>query len=316
MQKQRRRDLTGWEHLLRFFVALSHNGWIRLVAKVTSALLVALTVLAIMLIIGFRYVDLQVKGDRIYLSSIEIGRVHPDTRSKKLGTHVIVMATAGFQNSGIYLNKGDKVSLEPDGRVHLALRQVYTFAGRVKELIGDKLSANEYKSYKDVNPLQPFTKEDVFRRDWTAPDGEEIDSRDLNQCLLFQGNSQQKGRWGLLLAQVLEKPGSATADPFQVLEDNNLTSTDLIPVPSQTILEAKRNNGWLTFIINDGVISEKSPSRGCKDYYSALKKASVEMHIQNQKDRIIPERSIPLVWYSDNIGAFRIIVQYADESTR
>jgi hypothetical protein len=121
------------------------------------------------------------------------------------------MATAGFQNSGIYLNKGDKVSLEPDGRVHLALGQVYTYADRVKELISDNLSANDYKSYKDTYSLQPFTKKDVFRRDWIGPDGEEIDSRDLNQCLLFQGNSQQTGRWGMLLAQVLEKPGSAMA---------------------------------------------------------------------------------------------------------
>ncbi|GEM_PF-2677236 len=319
MQKPHRRGSTGWQHLLRFFVALSNIGWFRLIAKVTSSVLVALAFLTIMLIIGFHHVDLQVKDDGIYLGSIKIARVITDTNYKELNTQVTVMATAGFQNSGIYLHEGDKVNLEADGRIHLAFRQVYTFFGRVKPLIGEYLSPQpgKYKQYKVNYPLQPFTKEDVFRRDWLSPDGEEISSNDLNECLLFQGNTQEKGRWGQLLAVVMQKPGSATADPFQVLENNKLNTKDLIPYPSLKEIVAPRS-GWLTFIINDAVISKQSllKSIDCKNYFVALEEASKELKQQGQIDRIINPLSIPLVWYSDNIGAFNVIVRYVQMSTQ
>ena len=318
------------EYLPQFLVDLSNNGWIRLVAKVTSALLIALAVLAMTLIIGFCYLGLQVqvKGDRIYLGSIKIGQVHPALNSQPtevgrlslnsnyqtLGAHVTVEANAGFQNSGIYLNENDKVRLEPYGRVHLALRDVYNFIGLVKSLIAEKLPTKEYNEIKKFNPHQNLTQDNSFRRDWTGPDGEDFDSPDLNDCLLFPGTSQQKATWGLLLAQVMEKPGSGTADPFEVLDNNNLKAKNLIPVPSNTVLDLHRK-GWLTFIINDAFLSpsEKLPSGRCKDYYNALKKASDAQISNKDNDHRIPTRSIPLVWYSDNIGAFQVIVRYVDK---
>ncbi len=319
MQRQRGSGSKGWEHLRRFLIDLSNSGWIRLIAKVTTDLLVALAVLALMLIIGFRYIGLQVKGNGVYLGSIEIGRIYPDP-NQTLGTHITVEATAGFQNSGIYLKKGDTVSLEPEGRVHLALRQIYTFAGLAKSLTAAKLPATEeYNNYKSVNkPLdfaQDLTEDNIFRRDWTGSDGEEIDSKDLNQCLFFLGNQNQKGRWGMLLAQVMENPGSATSDPFQVLIDNKLDPSDLIPIPNRKDLEAARD-GWLTFIINDAVISKNSQPKPCKDYYEALTRASEDLRSRGDDNHRIPILSIPLVWYTDNAGAFHVTVRYGNRVHR
>jgi len=316
MQRKRRGGSIGWEHLRRFLIDLSNSGWIRLVARVTSTLLVALAVLAMILIIGFRYVGLQVKGEQIYFGSIEIGRIYANPDYQTPGTRITVEATAGFQNSGIYLKKGDTVSLEPDGRVYLALPQIYSFTGLIKSLIAAKLPVGEeYKNYKSVNkPLdfaKDLTKDNIFRRDWTGPDGEELDSKDLNQCLLFLGNQTQKGRWAMLLAQVMEKPGSATSDPFQVLIDNKLEPSNLIPVPNRKDLEAERN-GWLTFIINDAVISKNSQSKPCQDYHEALTRASEDLRSRGDDDHRVPILSIPLVWYADNVGAFHVIVRYSN----
>jgi hypothetical protein len=268
------------------------------------------------LIIGFRYVGLQVKGEQIYFGSIEIGRIYANPDYQTPGTRITVEATAGFQNSGIYLKKGDTVSLEPDGRVYLALPQIYSFTGLIKSLIAAKLPVGEeYKNYKSVNkPLdfaKDLTKDNIFRRDWTGPDGEELDSKDLNQCLLFLGNQTQKGRWAMLLAQVMEKPGSATSDPFQVLIDNKLEPSNLIPVPNRKDLEAERN-GWLTFIINDAVISKNSQSKPCQDYHEALTRASEDLRSRGDDDHRVPILSIPLVWYADNVGAFHVIVRYSN----
>ena len=247
-----------------------------------------------------------------------------------------VEAAAGFQNSGIYLKKGDKVRLEPDGRIHLALRQVYTLTGLGKSIIAGELPSNgkEYNNYKNLYQLRNatghildltntnvlekvtqgnFGQKDEFRRDWTGPDGEELDSLELNNCLLFQENSPQKGRWGMLLAQVMKKPGSAVADPFQVLEDNKLRSKDLIPVTTSKDIEFD-NDGWLTFIVNDAVLSgvPKAQTEGCEASHDALKKASEILRSQGDNYKI-PVGLIPLIWYSDNIGAFHVTVRYADK---
>jgi hypothetical protein len=55
--------------------------------------------------------------------------------TKEFIARVVVESTSGFQNSGIYLKRGEKVILEPDGRVHLALRQIHTFAGAVRPIL-------------------------------------------------------------------------------------------------------------------------------------------------------------------------------------
>jgi hypothetical protein len=363
MQRQRQRSSSGWERSLRFLVGLSHSGWVRLVAKVTTALLVALTIVIITFLVSFRHIGLQVRDGHLYLGAFEIGQftaasevqsteTHQDSTSlnrQPFGAQVTVESTAGFQNSGIYLKRGDRVILRPGGRINLALRQVYAFTGLVKPLIADRLPAGSELNdrYKTRNQLRDpetgealqnlteievlqrlttigeFGQRETFHRDWIGPDGEEVSSEDLDPCLLFRGNSGVTPRWGMLLAQVLEDPGAATADPFQVLRLNGLSSSDLIPVSSleNSTLEAERD-GWLAFVINEAVLSgameDSQPvqPQSCKDYHDVLADVANTFRAEDYRNRYrIVERSIPLIWFSDNIGAFQVIVRYADESS-
>ncbi len=176
---------------------------------------------------------------------------------------------------------------------------------------------------KELTPevLREFQKEalgkDTYRRNWIGPDGEEISSNDLDPCLLVLNDSGQP-RWGQLLAQVMEKPGSARTDPFKILRDNNLTPRELkfVYERTQTTLEVPRN-GYLTFIINEAVFTDSSnytqeslpQKKECIRGYEALLAASKSLKNQGQNDYVIHPGSIPLIWYSDNIGSFQVIVK-------
>ncbi len=170
-----------------------------------------------------------------------------------------------------------------------------------------QLIKHDFTRFSAQCQIGNFGQKDVFRRNWIGPDGEELDSLELNNCLLFQG------RWGMLLAQVMEKPGSAVDDPFKVLAENSLKSKDLKPITTSQVIDFD-HNGWLTFIVNDAVLSGVSTEQAevCRASHDALKKASgiLRTHGDNY---IIPERLIPLIWYSDNIGAFHVTVRYADK---
>jgi hypothetical protein len=313
-----RQDKRGPEYsdLMRF----DRNEWVHLVVRATIEMLTAFAVLVLMLVISIRTVGgLEVRGEQIYLGPLEIGRMNQaelshknvDPTQKTVDFRVIVESTAGFQNSGLYLRKGDTVSLTPGGRVNLAVRQVLTFTSLAKRLTATRLPNEGYADYREKNPPlnldTGLTEDNTFRRNWLNPDGEEIDSGDLNLCLLSR-DQQQRARWGTLLAQVLEKPGSATADPLQVLRDNNLKPSNLFSVPAPIEHTAERD-GWLTFIINDAVISEKAPEKPCRDYYEALKKVSQTLLLQDRDRHKIPERVIPLIWYADNVGSFYVNVR-------
>lgn len=100
---------------------------------------------------------------------------------------------------------------------------------------------------------------------------------------------------------------SAREDPYEVLKANGLSVHDLHPLPSEQGIEADRD-GWLTFIINEAVISPSSPSQDAQLYYNTLKQAADTLH-DNPRHRI-PLASIPLVWFADNNGAFRVTVSY------
>jgi hypothetical protein len=245
-------------------------------------------------------------------------------------SQVTVESSAGFQNSGIYLKAGEKVVLDPDGRINLASLQNNIFLDMAKAIVAYNLPETEthqrYRetylptdpeaptasqvSYNDVNDLLALTGGKVFERAWIGVDGEKIDSRDLNPCLLFQGNAGQDGDWGMLLAQVMAEPGSAVSDPFEVLAVNGLAPTDLVPVVTANfVFEAKRD-GWLTFIVNEAVLSSDGTAdrQRCADYRQALRKASDNYKLQVGSFRL-PDRSIPLTWYSDNLGAFHVVIK-------
>lgn len=162
------------------------------------------------------------------------------------------------------------------------------------------------------------TEKDGFRRNWIGPDGEETSSNDLDPCLLLPSPSGQP-RWGQLLAQVIaEKPGLARSDPFRILANNGLKPEDLrfVSERTPTTFVATRD-GFLTFIINEAVFTDPSNYKPdaypqpefCQQSYEALLTASNDLKQQNQSEYVIHPSSIPLVWFSDNVGSFQVIVR-------
>lgn len=264
--------------------------------------------------------------------------VVPSALSHYAISQITIESNSGFQNSGIYLRAGEKVVLDPDGRINLAMLQTSAYTRLAKAIIAYNLpDTKDYLDYKKTylktfisQPsseassqesmnnfayLSKLTGGEVFRRDWLGVDGEKIDSRDLNACLLFQGNSTQTGNWGMLLAQVMANPGSAISDPFEVLQENSVATSELVPITGQDFAFEAPRDGWLTFIVNDAVLSsDGTPERQpCVDYRQALRKASDSMKFQGDTFRV-SDRSIPLTWYSDNLGAFHVIVKSSGDA--
>jgi len=150
--------------------------------------------------------------------------------------------------------------------------------------------------------MPPLDESIIFYRDWTGPEGEAVYSDLLEDCKL-----RKELNWGALLAVILPAQASARADPYEILKNSGLSSSDLIPISAETPLTVERD-GWLTFIINEAVISPNSPSRDSQLYYDALKRTA-ESLTGDPRHRI-PLQSIPLIWFADNNGAFRVTVFY------
>lgn len=227
-----------------------------------------------------------------------------ETTYRELGAHVTVDSTTGFQNSGVFLPKGRKVLLEPEGRIHVASDHIYNLARSIKPLLLKGLPNRPWsEAIRQRYPLPHFDENNVFYRDWFGPEGESHHSDILEECKL-----RKELNWGTLLAVVMPNEVSSLTDPFEALRTNGLDVGHLVHVPGKRELTADRD-GWLVFIINDAVISPYSPSQDSRDYYDALRKTAEDLSGDTRHK--IHLRSVPLVWYSDNVGAFRVIVRSA-----
>jgi hypothetical protein len=226
------------------------------------------------------------------------------TPGQDLGAHATVDAVGGFQNSRVFLSRGDRVTLDPEGRIHLASDQAYHFARAAKPFIIHYLPDRKWSEVvKQRYPFPELNEGTVFYRDWIGPTGDSFQSDILEECKL-----RRDLNWGTLLAAILPGEASPQADPYEVLLANKTDVSQLLHVPGRTTFVADRD-GWLTFIVNDAVVSPYSSSKDARDYYEALKLASQDLTKGNRHR--IPLQSLPLVWYSDNLGAFRIKIDVA-----
>jgi hypothetical protein len=220
----------------------------------------------------------------------------------ELGAHATVDAIAAFQTSGVEAKQGQKLRLSPDGRVSVAIDHQVHLASAVKGFIVQRSPNGRWPEFiLRRYPEIPLTEANVFYRDWAGPEGEEVQGDILEECKLRKDLG-----WGALMVVVLPHEPSARADPFEVLKAANLSPDDLVPVPHPMTITAPRD-GWLAFIINEAIMSPLSPSSDSRMFYDILKKTSEELagDVRHQ----IPLRSIPLLWFADNAGAFRIAIQ-------
>lgn len=233
---------------------------------------------------------------------IEEGKVYFGSPQQYLGTHVTVDSTAGFQNSGISVKAGDRLILKPEGRVHIAMDHANNLARTVKGII---ISESQDKSFSDEQkkryPKPNLDPSFVFYRDWNGPEGDPTKSDLLEECKL-----RRDFNWGALIAIIMPNDNiSAKADPYEVLNSNGLNTSDLILINSEKEIVITKD-GYLFFIINEAIISPYSPSSDSKRFYETLKKS--QDSLVNDPIHQIPLSSIPLIWYADNNGAFRIII--------
>jgi hypothetical protein len=259
-----------WKVPFSYIVSLKNDERIRLLTAITIAILVLLGGTLTALLILVRFFDIGKDKDGFYI------------RSK----------SSVVEPTPIVINNS---SIDPSQD-----------AGK----LSGKLTPDVLRSFQ-----KNIMDKDVFRRDWVGPEGEDIWSRDLDPCLLVTKSVSQQTRWGQLLVQVMEKPESSRSDPFHVLDTNGLKPKDLMMVANANgvDLEAPRT-GWLTFIVNDAVYAVPSNDKPypqpeeCKQGYEALSAASADLRGQSD-EYVIPPGSIPLLWYSDNIGTFQVIVK-------
>lgn len=264
--------------------------------NLTILIAIILLLLAGILLLAVKLFGLRIVAGQVYLGPAVT----------MLGEHATVDATAGFQNSGIKLRKGQKIILQPEGRIHIAMDHANNLTQAVKGIIVHNTPRKAFpEATKRRYPLPSLDQSVVFYRDWCGPEGEATYSDLLEDCKL-----RKELGWGALLAVILPNQVSARADPYEVLRSNGLSVLDLMPIPSGTTIVAERD-GWLTFIINEAVISPASPSQDSQLYYEGLKRTAESL--SGDPRHRIPLQSIPLIWFADNNGAFRITASYEKE---
>ena len=272
---------TSYALLRRLLQNSSETGSTTLALLSATLLVATMTVAALIL-------NVRIVAGKLFLGS-SVAR-----------SEAIVDAVAAFQTSKTWLAKGEEVILMPEGRVHIAMDHANNLTAAVKGLIVQQSSKLLPTLLRDRYPSPELNEDLVFYRDWSGPAGEQVFSDLLEETKL-----RKDIPWGALLAAVLPRPVSARSDPLEVLEGFSMGPQDLVPIPGETRLKASRD-GFLTFIINEAILSPHSNSSDSRRYYEILKAASTSL--TNDVRHQIPIQSIPLIWYADNNGSFRILI--------
>lgn len=281
--------------LLALFGQLTPSQWKRLMGRLVLTVIVASVVCIIVLYVSTRFFGLKIKDGKLYLGVYEAS----------LAGTIVVDATTGWQNSGIKLQKGQRVRLEPSGRIHLAANQLHNLAAVLKPIILEgSPERNWSEKMRERYPPTKFGETNVFYRDWIGPDGEDTPSDMLDGIKI-----RPDQKWGALLAVVLPSPVSDRSDPLRVLAESDIKLYEIIPVTGPVEVNATRD-GWLTFIVNDAVVSPVSESEDSRDFYRAL--ILMKQKLEHDARHQIREASIPLIWFSDNAGTFRVTVSQAE----
>jgi len=170
------------------------NGrWKSLILPAIILCVLVLALLSAAAWVGTYFFDLEVNWNGVH-----IGRRHqPQTID-----YIAVAAASGFQASRVYLRNGDKVRLEPTGRVHVAVGQLYNLSVAIKPLISRHAKDRTLRSQYGAPPdLKPDNYKTEFYRDWAGPGGEGYDSEMLGACKLVQSRP-----FGALLAITMKDP--------------------------------------------------------------------------------------------------------------
>ena len=116
-------------------------------------------------------------------------------------------------------------------------------------------------------------------------------------------------QWGALLGVII--PGSLSnvlnsSDPFKVLKDKGVSTSDIFVVGEEHIDIQASRDGWLTFMVNDAVVSQHASAKISHEMHEALHNAAQELR---ERLHQLDTSTLPLFWFSDNIGSFRVVIR-------
>ena len=225
-------------------------------------------------------------------------------------TPAIVSSTTGWQDSGIAVKKaGAKLSFKARGRICLAVSHLQTLTNIIKPFVGSRLSPDEKKIWTDQKILERYVTapdfsddKNVFYRNFIGPEGESHESDLFPYCKL-----DNRFNAGELLGAIIPNEFSDQDDPLQVLASNpNIEVFRVINYNDGNPYTTK-TTGKLAFIVNEVVLSPYSESEISKKSYEVLKQLD-----STDGRHKLQTKYIPLVFFSDNIGTFRVIVNEMD----
>lgn len=223
-------------------------------------------------------------------------------------TPVIVSSTTGWQDSGIEIKEvGAKLSFRASGRICMAVSHLDTLTSIIKPYVANQLNSEEKKIWGDQKvferyPTPPdFTGDkNIFYRNWIGPEGEVHESDLFPNCKL-----DNRFKAGELLGVILPNNFSDQDDPLKVLNLNpNVEVFSVMQHNNDENLYTTKTTGKLAFVVNEVVLSPFSQEERAKKSYEILRRLDSTDERHKLKTNLIP-----LVYFSDNIGSFRVIVK-------
>jgi len=210
---------------------------------------------------------------------------------------VVVHAAHGWQFTGIEVEKGQKLSIRAQGRVHIALHHMYNLTSVIKGFITKS-------SETGTRPSVVLRDDMPYWRRWNGPLGDPIESPDLQPCLL-----KTNANWGALLLAIFPTRVDADDNPLLVAEEQSV-----IPWVYQGESEWRvPATGFLHAVINEAVVSEREDSTNpklgsCREQKHALEEVVATIEDANSNRHRMNKSDLNLLWYADNVGFFQLFV--------
>jgi hypothetical protein len=186
----------------------------------------------------------------------------------------------------------------------MAAGHLETLTGIIKPFVASLINPEEKKIWADQKVFDRYTTapdftadNNVFYRNFIGPEGEPHESDLFPYCKL-----DNRFNAGQLLGAIIPNEFSDQDDPMQILANSNVEVFSVINYNEGNPYLTK-TTGKLAFIVNEVVLSPYSDSEISKKSYEVLRQLD-----STDTRHKLQTKYIPLVFFSDNIGVFRVIV--------
>lgn len=248
----------------------------------------------------------QTTAERLLAAITENNRLLKEAAAAAGSGEQTVRADAGWQVSRELYRTGERLCVEVGGRVNVAKHEAHHLIEIGPALMTHFADPDSALWRSRVGRTPDFSKIEPFRVSTTGPQGVlGVEDDLLGPCIL-----RPQSGWGALLVVQLPELGFDdydARDPLRVLiADANLERKEIEAIGARRELTMERS-GRLAFIVNDYVLSDLSRVATCKEGFRALRNAASEL--AQDPEHQIDVDAIPLFWYADNEGEFRVRIR-------